>query len=295
MFAGKVLPFRDTFQHTAADGCWRTVGKAGSIAAIVARHGHTVLAAWPARETPLFLFFYFFAMTSQPLGILMLDTQFPRPVGDVGNPDSYPYPVVLRRVPRATPTRVVHERAEGLVDDFCDAARALQDTGCRAIITSCGFLALHQRRMAAAVDIPMGTSALLLIPLLRTLLGAHLSVGILTASATSLSSDHLDAVGADPATPVQGIAPDSAFARIIIGNQTDGDMAAVGNDVVAGAQALIAKAPDIGAILLECTNMGPYRERIAALCGRPVFDLIDLAHFLMQATPGIPSAFPLRR
>lgn len=217
----------------------------------------------------------------------MLDTQFPRPVGDVGNPDSYRYPVVLRRVPQATPTRVVHERAAGLVDDFCDAARALQDAGCRAIITSCGFLALHQQRMADAVDIPMGTSALLLIPLLRTLLGSRATVGVLTASSASLSDDHLRAVGADPATPIQGMPPDSAFARVIIGNQSVGDMAQVGQDVVDGALALVRNAPHIGAILLECTNMGPYRERIAALCGRPVFDLIDLANLLMQSTPSL--------
>ncbi|KKB65350.1 hypothetical protein WM40_01870 [Robbsia andropogonis] len=225
-------------------------------------------------------------MSPKPLGILMLDTQFPRPLGDVGNPASYRYPVILRRVEHATPARVVHDRAVGLVDHFCSAARALQDAGCRAIITSCGFLALHQQRLADAVSIPMGTSALLLVPMLRTLLGAHVSVGILTASATSLSADHLRAVGVDPTTPMQGIAPDSEFARVIIGNQATGNMDDVARDVVAGAQALMEKAPHIGAILLECTNMGPYRDRIEKVCGCPVFDLIDLANLLMLSTLG---------
>jgi hypothetical protein len=42
-----------------------------------------------------------------PLGILMLDTNFARPLGDAGNPASWPFPVIIERVPRACAKSVV--------------------------------------------------------------------------------------------------------------------------------------------------------------------------------------------
>ncbi|WP_434112291.1 aspartate/glutamate racemase family protein [Paraburkholderia caffeinilytica] len=218
----------------------------------------------------------------KPLGILMLDTRFPRPRGDIGNRDTFPYPVVFKVVSDASPTRVIHQQAEGLVDAFCREAQALETEGCGAIVTSCGFLALHQRRLADAVSIPVGTSSLLLIPLLKTLLGHALKVGVLTASRHALSGDHLDAAGAPRDTPIVGMLPDGEFARVIIGNQTEGDFGLIEEEVVQAARDLIAQTPELGAVVLECTNMGPYRAAISAACGRPVFDLVDLAHFLMQ-------------
>lgn len=227
-------------------------------------------------------------MTS-PLGILMLDTRFPRPRGDIGNPATFSYPVVLRSVRDASPVRVIHQNAQGLVDAFCDEARQLQTEGCKALVTSCGFLALHQRRLADAVTIPVATSSLLLLPWLRTMFGASRRIGVLTASAQSLSNAHFDAVGAAHDTPVVGMPPDGEFARVIIGNEAEGNFTRIADEVVAGARALVQQAPDIAAIVLECTNMGPYRDAIEQACGKPVFDLVDLANLLMQPSLATPA------
>ena len=37
-------------------------------------------------------------MNNGPLGILMLDTRFPRIVGDIGNAASFDFPVIFRRM-----------------------------------------------------------------------------------------------------------------------------------------------------------------------------------------------------
>ena len=229
----------------------------------------------------------------QPLGILMLDTRFPRPPGDIGNPETFAYPTVFNRIAQASPARVVHEKATGLVDAFCEGARELEQLGCAAIITSCGFLALHQQRIASSVSVPVATSSLLMIPLLRMLFAGHRKIGVVTASADSLSSEHLAAVGAPMDTPIAGVQPGGEFSRVIMGDLPEGNFGRIHEEVVDTARRLMTKHPGIGALLLECTNMRPYAADIRRRCGVPVFDLVDLADMLMHRH-SIPIGFQSR-
>src|SRR5262245_44454930 len=99
------------------------------------------------------------------LGLLMLDTRFPRPLGDIGNPATWRVPGVRRVVAGAKPDTVVHSsaglRASALAPAFVDGVRALEQDGARAITTSCGFLVAMQAELQAAVRVPVVTSALL--------------------------------------------------------------------------------------------------------------------------------------
>src|SRR5205809_4158022 len=74
------------------------------------------------------------------VGILMLDTRFPRIPGDMGNAATFPFPVRYHRVSGADPDLVVRRGAEGLLPAFVDGARALEGEGVGAITTNCGFL-----------------------------------------------------------------------------------------------------------------------------------------------------------
>ena len=83
------------------------------------------------------------------VGILMLETRFPRIPGDMGNAETLPFPVLYKVVPGASPQRVVCEKAEGLLDEFLAAAAELVRQGADGITTTCGFLSLYQRELAA--------------------------------------------------------------------------------------------------------------------------------------------------
>jgi hypothetical protein len=133
------------------------------------------------------------------LGVVMLETRFPRPPGDIGNPSTFGFPVRYRIVAGASPRRVVVERDASLLAPFISAARALQGEGVAAVATSCGFLALFQRELQAALAVPLWSSSLLLVAELQARLGAG-CVGIVTADAASLSTDHLRAVPSSTAT-----------------------------------------------------------------------------------------------
>jgi hypothetical protein len=157
------------------------------------------------------------------LGILMLDTRFPRVLGDVGNPDSFDFPVLYRTVPDATPDAIVLGDSRRWVDAFIREGQALVAQGCTGLATTCGFLSLVRRDVATACGVPVASSALEQVAMVQQSLPKGQTVGILTISANSLSTAHLAAANVPPDTPVQGV-DQSGFAKSILGNRTELDV-----------------------------------------------------------------------
>lgn len=209
---------------------------------------------------------------SPALGVLMLDTRFPRPLGDVGNPASFDFPVRNAMVQGASPQRVVREQAEGLLLLFIEAAHELIAQGCIGIATTCGFLVRFQSALAQALPVPVMTSSLLQIAALEAGLPAGQCAGVITIAAAQLDAACLVAAGARADTPVEGVEADGEFAQRILNNDATLDVAQAGRDVVAAALRLTARCPQVGALVLECTNMPPYRDAVQRATGLPVVD-----------------------
>jgi Asp/Glu/hydantoin racemase len=231
------------------------------------------------------------AIYGAPLGILMLEARFARIPGDMGNAETWPFPVLYRVVAGASPERVVLRGAAGLRDDFIAAARALVAEGAEAITTNCGFLALFQRELAAAVGVPVATSALLQVPWVQALLPPGQRVGVVTVSAGSLSPQHLAAAGVPADTPIAGTEGGTEFFRtLILGEKEDLDVAAAEADILDAGAELVRRHPDVGAIVLECTNMPPYAAALRRALDRPVFDIYSLVIWLRAGVR--PRRFP---
>ena len=203
----------------------------------------------------------------------MLETRFPRIPGDMGNAETWPFPVLYKVVPGASPRRVVCERAEGLLDEFLAAADELVRLGADGITTTCGFLSLYQREIAAHVGVPVATSSLMQIPFIERVLPPGKRVGVLTVSAANLTEEHLRAAGADPETPVIGTDGGSEFTRVMINDEERLDVAAAERDIFAAGDRLVAGHDGIGAVLLECTNMVPYARALSQRLRLPVFSI----------------------
>ncbi|MDR3534921.1 MAG: aspartate/glutamate racemase family protein [Acetobacteraceae bacterium] len=217
------------------------------------------------------------AIYGAPLGILMLEARFPRIQGDMGNATTWPFPVLYRVVKGASPERVVLNQAAGLLDDFLAAAADLVDQGAEAITTNCGFLALFQRELAAHVRVPVATSSLLQVPWVQATLPPGKRVGVITVSAGSLTPRHFEAAGVPPDTPFVGTEDGREFFRVLIrGEKQDMDVALAARDVLDAGRTLMARHPDVGAIVLECTNMPPYAHALRETLGVPVFDIYSL-------------------
>jgi len=210
------------------------------------------------------------------LGVLMLDTRFPRPPGDIGNADTFArlqIPVCYRTVSGASPQRVVRDGAPLALQDFIAAAQELVDQGATLLATSCGFLARYQRELQAAVPVPLLSSSLLWLtaPELATQRCA-----VLTIDAQAFDARQLSGVGADPATIVAGVAPGCEFQRRVLGNELEMDLRQAGQDVVEAALALTSAHPEVTTLVLECTNMPPYAAAVAAATGKRLEHMVSL-------------------
>ena len=225
----------------------------------------------------------------QALGILMLDTRFPRPPGDVGNATTWPFPVQYQIVKGADPSRIMgREPDPTLLEPFVEAARSLEAHGVRAITTSCGFLAVFQRELAAAVSIPVMTSSLLQVPLVARLIRPDQKVGILTEQ-PHLTERHFEGVGwssREVPIVVETLPPDAVFPTVFIGNRTESDTSILEREMVTLAERTVREHPDVGALVLECTNFVPYSQAMRRAAGMPVFDLYTLVMQTYLATTG---------
>ena len=227
------------------------------------------------------------------LGLLMLDTRFPRIAGRHRQSGDVRLPGALRsRARRLARARRARARC-ALLQPFIEAGRALVADGAAAIATSCGFLALFQRELQAALPVPVWTSSLLLLPetalaLQSWFTGRH--AGVVTVDAAALTAEHLRAAGADPATPIEGLAPGSSLQRSLLDDLPTLDAAAAEREVVAAALRLVRRDPRVGAIVLECTNMPPYAAAVRAATGLPVHDITTLLNSRWAALSAVLAA-----
>ncbi len=221
------------------------------------------------------------AVYGAPLGILMLEAKFPRIPGDMGNAATWPFPVLYRVVKGASPEKVVLNGAAGLLDDFLAAAADLVAQGAEAITTNCGFLSIFQQEIAAHVRVPVATSSLLQFPWVQAILPPGKRVGIITVSKGSLTPRHLAAAGIPLDTPIVGAEGGKEFFRVLINAEgQDMDVRLAAQDILDAGRQLVAMAPDVGAILLECTNMPPYAFALREVLGLPVYDIYSLVTWL---------------
>jgi hypothetical protein len=224
------------------------------------------------------------AFYGEAIGILVLDTRFPRPPGDIGNATTFDFPVRFKVVRGASVGRVVIEQDPALLEPFIKGARELQAEGVKAITTSCGFLALFQREMAAALEIPVFTSSLLQMPAVYRMLRPDRKIGILTANSQHLTPRVLEAVGAaDIPYVLSGSQDTPSFYGVFVMNGEELDFAQAEKGVVAMATDLVRRHPEVGAFVCEGTNFSNFGPAVQEAVGLPFFDVVTMTRWVYQA------------
>jgi Asp/Glu/hydantoin racemase len=222
------------------------------------------------------------AIYGASVGILMLEAQFPRIPGDMGNALTWDFPVHYRVVRDASPDRVVRRGAEGLLDNFVDAAKGLVADGVDGITTNCGFLCLFQEELANAVGVPVATSSLMQVDMVNRLLPAGKRAGVLTISASTLTPAHLEKARVPEGTPIGSTEGGREFTRAILNNELELDVQAAREDNVEAALKMQKDHPEIGALVLECTNMLPYAADIRDATGLPVYSMLSFVSWFQS-------------
>lgn len=220
------------------------------------------------------------ALYGAPLGILMLEARFPRIPGDMGNGTTWPFPVLYKLVRGASPEKVVLNGARGLLDNFLVAAEELVRDGAEAITTNCGFLSIYQKEIAAHVGVPVATSSLMQVPWVQAMLPPGKRVGLVTVSGSTLTPQHLASVGVPLDTPMVGTENGREFFRVLIkAEKDDMDVDLAEQDILDAGRKLVRENPDVGAIVLECTNMPPYAAALQRELGLPIYDIYTMINY----------------
>lgn len=212
------------------------------------------------------------------VGIILVDVRTPFIPGDVGNASTYPFPVVYRTVPEVTLERLIEQGDKSLTDNVINTARELENMGVRAIASDCGYMIHFQAEVAAAVSVPVIMSSLIQLPMLERSIGPERKIGVICANKPRLTNDMLALAGLrDPGRVViRGMQDSAAFRSPILDEEPLLNDELIEKDITDTARELVAAHPEVGPILLECSNMPPYAHAIQRATGRPVFDFTTL-------------------
>lgn len=215
------------------------------------------------------------------IGIIMLNTRFARPVGDVGNLQSYRYPAMIHKLEKANVANVVCDGlAPELLDEVLAAGQQLKKQGANVITTSCGFLATVQAQVQREIDLPFLASSLCLLPFLRQIYGSTSTIGVITFDSRVLSEAHFNG-HFDPHLRIAGIENGEELHHVIKSGNEQLDLAKAEQDVLKAAESLMSAKP--ACLLLECTNLSPYKAALREVYGLPIYDLVDAVHWMADA------------
>ncbi len=215
-----------------------------------------------------------------PIGVLCLESYYYKMPGHIKNATTFDFPITYKVIKGATPKKVVEEKDKTLLENFVQGAKELEREGVKAITGSCGFLALFQDELSVAVNVPVFISSILQIPLAYKMIAKDKKIGVLAASKKTFDNEYLKAVGAENVPVcICGMDDKKEFNDVIIERKrTDLDIAKLEEEVIDVVEELCSNN-NIGALVIECTDIPPFSYKIQKLINKPVFDIITLTKF----------------
>lgn len=221
----------------------------------------------------------------ESIGILILDASYPCIPGNVGNASTFDFPVRYKVVKNASIDRLLNQRDPSLIEPFIESALELQAEGVKAVTGACGFMALFQKQVADALDIPVFLSSLLQVRFIYHMLPGGRKIGIISADSSALTPEHFSSVGITPDIPLAlvGMENQNEFRQAVLLEKGTLDSDRIQREVVEVAEQMVQKHPDIGAIVLECSDLPPYAAAVQAAVNRPVFDFITMIQYVHSA------------
>ncbi len=221
----------------------------------------------------------------ESVGILILDAAYPCIPGNVGNASSFSFPVRYKVVKGASIDRLLKKRDMTLLESFINAAVELQEEGVKAITGACGFMALFQREVSDVAEVPVLLSSLLQIPFIYQILNRKRKIGIITADSKSLTPDHFISIGVSDEIPlvIRGMEDQKEFREAVLEEKGSLDSDLIENEVLSVARELVTNNTDVGAILLECSDLPPYAHAIQVEFNLPVFDFTTMIQYVHTA------------
>jgi|TARA_B110000305_G_scaffold48223_1_gene51773 hypothetical protein len=172
-------------------------------------------------------------------------------------------------VPNATVKEVVNSNPNQIdLDPFFNAIN--KATG-DLITTSCGFLSPFQSELDAICNVPFIASSLVQLEHLKNIYTPP-ELQIITFDAVKLGVAHLPEKCEDFAGSIYGLNSNAHLRNVIENNIKQLDPVKAATDVCAVVEQNNNKL--VKSILLECTNLPPYKSEIRRISNVPIYDIL---------------------
>ncbi|WP_461551458.1 aspartate/glutamate racemase family protein [Sinorhizobium meliloti] len=203
------------------------------------------------------------------------------------NPATFGLPIITEIVEGALAERVI--RGDPSLEGACvTAAHRLVERGANVVAGDCSFLIRHQDAISAAVDVPVITSGLLLIPTLLRQLAPAKKLAVLTADTRHLGEELLGVQNArDRERLVIGGMEGGIYMRNTLAHplvQTNLDQ--IEHEVGVCIRQLRGQHPEIVMLLFECTGFPVVSKALRRKTGLPIYDITDLCVLTLNAVVG---------
>lgn len=228
------------------------------------------------------------------IGIIVLgNTWYPLFPGNVANATTYNFPVYYKPLKGGFSEIIVSPKPDPtLLEQTIGAGKELEQQGCRAIVAACGYFANYQPEVAAALNVPCFLSSLMQVPIISRALKPGQKVCIICADGDTLASGPaLKNCGVnDRSTVIIAGAQDLPQMKNILQDTGHLNSAKLEQELVDFSKQVVNENPDIGAIVLECSDLPPYAWAIQKAVRLPVFDFTTMINWVYNAVVRRPFA-----
>ena len=261
---------------------WKTVEpgpRANDLYAPQEGFNDTDVTWWPGRN-----------FSGVTIGLLQFQANLPMIPGNMGNATTFDFPMAYREMNAANVYDVMSTTpVKRFTDAAVEACNWLEMQGVRAIIGNCGFWGHYQKAVQERINTPFFSSSLMMLPMMVRCLPKNQKVGVITANGPLLSEGvaiencglSLDLM--KERVVIEGCEDDLEFARAMAVKGAY-NPAKFEQDVLAGVTRLMKKDPDIGVILLECTELSPHAHAVQRLVNMPVWDYTSMTNWIYSGT-----------
>jgi Asp/Glu/hydantoin racemase len=221
------------------------------------------------------------------IGLIQFRANLPMMPGNMGNATTFDFPILYRELNADSIFDIMAEQpTENFTSAAIEAAKWLELQGVRAIMGNCGFFGTYQKAIQAELEVPFFGSSLMLLPMIVQSMPPSKKVGVITANGPILKevpaveNSGLSTEDKENRIVIMGCEDGPEFSGAIMANTGRYNPARVENEIVSVAKRLVSENKDIGAILLECTELSPHAVAVQNAVHLPVWDYTTLTKWI---------------
>ncbi len=221
------------------------------------------------------------------IGLVQMRVNLPMIPGNMGNATTFDFPMLYREMNAENAFDVMaNPPAQNFADGIVEAAQWLELQGVKAIMGNCGFFGSYQKVVKAQINVPFFSSSLMMLPMMVQSMPRNKKVGVITANGPILKKVQaiencgLSLEDKENRIVVMGCEEYPEFATGIMANTGRYNPTRVEREIVSVAERMLVANKDIGAILLECTELSPHAVAVQQAVRLPVWDYTTLTKWI---------------